>query len=502
MNRHGSRSARSPWLVFRTCIALAALAGLGDLATAESLRVDFGTEAGTIRPLHGVNGGPLNFGETVDLSAHWRELATPLTRLHDCEWPNPDLVDMHAVFPDLAVDPESPASYRFSRTDTYLKAIVDAGPGIVYRLGESIEHTQTKYHVNPPGDFQKWAAACVGIIRHYNKGWADGFHYNIRYWEIWNEPENRPAMWTGTDADYYRLYATAAKAIKTRFPDLEVGGPSVGATGDVVDGRLQATPFLEGFLKYCASEQAPLDFFSWHTYCNDPYLYARKAKAIRRWLDDRGFSRAEIHLNEWNYLPDNDWSPMLAADQGIRRRQWYARMGGAEGAAFVTCVLVYLQDSPVDVVNLYSGDTLPFGLFDRFGAPKKTFFAVKAFKMLLDTPVRVKASGTEPGRTAVCAGLNPERTRATVLISKFLGTDEACDLVVDRLPWQGPTTYQAFAVDERHSLEPLHTRIINAKPVRLSLRLPAPGVLVVRLCEAPGNHDSPNTKEEQSPIQP
>ena len=32
-------------------------------------------------------------------------------------------------------------------------------------------------------------------------------------WDLWNEPDNRPAMWTGTDEEYFRLYSTAAKAI-------------------------------------------------------------------------------------------------------------------------------------------------------------------------------------------------------------------------------------------------------------------------------------------------
>ena len=59
--------------------------------------------------------------------------------------------------------------------------------------------------MHPPADAAKWAAICVGIIRHYNEGWANGFHHGIRYWEIWNEPENRPAMWTGTDEDYLAL---------------------------------------------------------------------------------------------------------------------------------------------------------------------------------------------------------------------------------------------------------------------------------------------------------
>ena len=84
---------------------------------------------------------------------------------------------------------------------------------ILADLGESIEHTKRKYHVHPPRDPAKWAAACCGIIRHYNAGWANGFKHGIVYWEIWNEPENRPAMWTGSDEQFLELYAVAAAVL-------------------------------------------------------------------------------------------------------------------------------------------------------------------------------------------------------------------------------------------------------------------------------------------------
>src|SRR5436190_627996 len=83
----------------------------------------------------------------------------------------------------------SAASYRFAETDDYLAAIVKTNAKIVYRLGESIEHTPRKHFAHPPKDYEAWSQASLGIIRHYNDGWADGARHDIRYWEIWNEPE-------------------------------------------------------------------------------------------------------------------------------------------------------------------------------------------------------------------------------------------------------------------------------------------------------------------------
>jgi hypothetical protein len=40
----------------------------------------------------------------------------------------------------------------------------------------------------PPRDHDHWADICINIIRHYNEGWANGFHLNLDYWHIWEEP--------------------------------------------------------------------------------------------------------------------------------------------------------------------------------------------------------------------------------------------------------------------------------------------------------------------------
>lgn len=185
---------------------------------AATLRVDAGRKIGTVRPIHGINGGPICYGGIVDLSSYHRTLGVPLTRIHDANWPARDVVDIHAIFPDFLADPQLPGSYRFAPTDDYLRAILGTGSKVMYRLGESIEHTPRKYYVHKPADFERWASICLGIIRHYNEGWAGGFRHDLRYFEIWNEAEIGPAMWDGTAEDYYRLYAVTARAIKRTTP--------------------------------------------------------------------------------------------------------------------------------------------------------------------------------------------------------------------------------------------------------------------------------------------
>jgi hypothetical protein len=219
----------------------------------------------------------------------------------------------------------------FRRTDEYLAAIRATGASIVYRLGESIEHASQRLHVHPPRDPAKWAAICAGIIRHYNEGWANGHRYGIRYWEIWNEPENRPACWTGSDEEYFVLYRTAARALKSRWPELKIGGPAVGATGSLKGGRFEPTEFVRGFLELCRRESLSLDFFSWHRYSDEPAELSERARNIRALLDEFGFSKTESHLNEWNFLPGKTWAPTQKASSAhrpaavLRNDEWTRR---------------------------------------------------------------------------------------------------------------------------------------------------------------------------------
>src|SRR4051812_14722086 len=106
-------------------IAVAALLLMANAVCAENvltLKVS-SKNVGVLRALHGGNGGVLCDGGLTDLSSYFKDARIPLTRLHDCHWPNADVVDMHVVFPNPQADTSDPGSYDFRRTDEYIKAI-------------------------------------------------------------------------------------------------------------------------------------------------------------------------------------------------------------------------------------------------------------------------------------------------------------------------------------------------------------------------------------------
>jgi xylan 1,4-beta-xylosidase len=428
------------------------LAPIPAIAQDVEIRVDAAKTLGKVQALHGVNGGPLAMSRILDLSDRFREFRPPLIRLHDCRWPNPDVIDMHVVFPDPKADPEKAESYDFARTDEYLAAIADVGSGIVFRLGESIEHGKIRKHVHPPRDPAKWAAACVGIIRHCNEGWANGSKLNIRYWEIWNEPDNRPAMWSGTDEDYFALYAASARAIKKRFPDVKVGGPGLGNSGALKDGRLEPSPMFRKFLDFCRRESLPLDFFSWHAYGADPRELAQRAKEVRRILDDGGVAHTDSHLNEWNYLPNNDWHGVLDRNP-LKRRRWHEELGGPAGAAFVASVLTQLQDAQVDAANYFSAEPQGMGLFDAFGVPKKTFHAMRLFNKMATDGTRLEATSSQDG--VVClASKSKSANEVFLLLSRQQGQGGRATVRIDSLPWKEATSVEMVVIDERSDGQP------------------------------------------------
>ncbi|WCJ57950.1 hypothetical protein NXS98_09430 [Fontisphaera persica] len=477
---------RSGW---RRCawqggLLLAVLVGAG-LATPAGGAVGVIVEAsrtnGVIRPVHGVNLGPLCYRGMVDLTAHHRELGVPYTRVHDVVWVNAYAVDVSTIFRDFRQNPQDPASYDFACTDDYLAAITNAGSRIIYRLGESIEHTPRKYRVHPPPEPRRWAEICLGIIRHYNEGWAQGFRHGIEYWEIWNEPDVRPAMWTGTDAQFFELYETTARAIKREFPRLKVGGPGLGGTGDFVDGQFRPTAFATNFLAYCRARQAPLDFLSWHRYTSDPWDIPRRAAAMRRLLDDYGFRDTESHFNEWNYLPREDWRPMFKEGQGPEREAWFREMSGPAGAAFAACVLTHLQEAPVEVANFYTGEIQGFGLFNFHGTPQKNYYAFLAFRRMLDTPERVVTEGAPQGMT-VLAGRHFARKELQVLFANFRQPERELAVHLRGLPWETETEWEWRVVDEQSNLDRrAQGRLGGGGDARITLSLPMPGVGWLRL---------------------
>jgi hypothetical protein len=469
--------ARSPANATQAVIS-AGLDGRGqawfdDLALAPAdgapfaIEVDASAIAGPIRSLQGVNAGPrpiVGWEGLADVSDGYRDLGVDYVRTHDYYGP----ADMHVIFPDPNADPALASSYNFTSTDRELAAVKATGADILFRLGYSccdiVEYV-------PPDRHAAWAEVARHVVMHYNAGWAPnpkepaGFYWNIRYWEVWNEPD-LDAFWTGADQEYYQLYAATARAIEAYDPALKVGGPAL-ADDDHEN-------FVRGFLAYCQANQAPLDFFSWHSYSTDPYDASRQAARLQNLLDEYGFSSAELILDEWNYTAG-----------APRDEYWNAR-----GAAWTASVLAYLQDTRITISNRYRGNGGGdggrwFGLFYDNGAYKKPAYTYRAFRWLLETPVRLAAAGSDTQGYAVLAGKSPDDRTVHILVGDLQSARTAYTLTVANLPWGAgqPYRYERYLLDETHDLTLAEAADVPAGSASFvaAEAMAAPSVQLIRL---------------------
>ena len=322
------------------------------------ITVDFDKEIGKIKPLHGIGQPPMvRVNQRVDTTAFrlLKDAGIPYSRLHDVggAYGNNRFVDIPTIFRDFSKDPYDEKSYHFAFTDILIKDLMENDCEPVFRLGVTIENQSMieAFNIYPPEDFKKWAIVCEHIIKHYTQGWANGFNYDIKYWEIWNEPDNHDdikqnQMWLGTKEQYFELYDVASKHLKEKFPHLKIGG--YGSCGfymvvpDVKEGLNPAAhgrysyfiEFFEDFMKFAKENKCPLDFFSFHAYGAEKGIpeyssYCRKA------LDDAGYKDTEMHLNEWN----------AGAEFFATGKQ----------TAIVMKVLVEMQHSAIDAAMIYDG---------------------------------------------------------------------------------------------------------------------------------------------------
>jgi hypothetical protein len=285
-------------------------------------------------------------------------------------------------------------------------------------------------------------------------------------------------LWTGTDAQFLELYRVTARRLRAEFSEIKIGGPGFGDCGKFDGVQVTPSDFCAAFLEACRREALPLDFFSWHCYTDNPPVPAARARAVRRMLDARGFNKTDSHLNEWNYLPGNSWDVLSRKAAGATRQMAVERMLGAEGGAFIVAALLELQDAPVNMANLFHGETGIFGLFTEVGAPTRNYHALLAFARLLDTPRRVRGTGGIPGKLSVAAGLGAESRSAGVLVGNLSGP-RSLHLSLTGLPWEVETELEVRVVDEQRAFEPEPGAVLAGSELRLSLRAPAVALVVL-----------------------
>ncbi len=165
-------------------------------------------------------------------------------------------------------------------------------------------------NVTPPKDYDKWADLVRHLTMHFTERYGVD-EVKTWYFEVWNEPNLSPGFWSGSQADYFKLYGYTAKAVKSVNPAYRVGGPATAGAA-----------WEKELIDYCSKNHVPIDFISTHTYgVKQGYLdeYGNSGTVLdkntmsvsgdvlqsRKEIAESSMPGLELHYTEWSssYTP-------------------------------------------------------------------------------------------------------------------------------------------------------------------------------------------------------
>jgi xylan 1,4-beta-xylosidase len=113
----------------------------------------------------------------------------------------------------------------------------------------------------PPKDYDKWGELIYQWVKHsvarYGRKEVESW-----YWEVWNEPDGLYLIAPDTEQAYFRMYDTAAAAVKRALPTARIGGPHTAVAGRFMDHFLAHC--LHGTNYATGKTGTPLDFVAFH----------------------------------------------------------------------------------------------------------------------------------------------------------------------------------------------------------------------------------------------
>ncbi|HEX9996196.1 MAG TPA: hypothetical protein VGB45_03565 [Abditibacterium sp.] len=141
----------------------------------------------------------------------------------------------------------------FVELSSYPAALVDAEPKLL----------TYDFKTRPPRDWNDWYRLVRELVENLAARYG---HEELKSWyfEVWNEPDI--GFWTGTQADYFRLYDLAARAVKEVDVEFRIGGPATSKTA-----------WIDEFLAHIQTPSADFglegvsrcDFVATHAYPSD-----------------------------------------------------------------------------------------------------------------------------------------------------------------------------------------------------------------------------------------
>lgn len=239
---------------------------------------------------------------------------------------------------------------------------------------------------------------------------AERYRQTIRYWEIWNEP-NQPHFWDGSRREYIDLILRpAADAIRVANPDARVGGPGLA---HLVSGDRDWYWWLLIVLDQAADR---LDFATHHLYDSDghqdvtikleaetvfgqiPELWFLVPPSVREVLVEAEWFGDPTWLTETGWASDEVGETKQATYYEGLLSQWLTRYPLRD---WIDKILFYeIQDDPSPGVPLW-------GILRTDGSKKPAYFAYRDF-IGIDPLDEIFQDGFESGNFSAWSAVVPE----------------------------------------------------------------------------------------------
>jgi xylan 1,4-beta-xylosidase len=310
--------------------------------------------------------------------------------------------------------------------------------------------TKTVFHylgnITPPASYDEWARLIGTLTRHLVERYGID-ELRTWYFEVWNEP-NLDFFWAGTKDEYFRLYESAARAIKEVDGALAVGGPATAIDAWIPELR-----------EYCAARGVPLDFISTHHYPTDACfgldldMEEQMARTKRGMLNQRLRKALEeagplpLRYTEWNCSPsprdpyhDKPYNAAFVAKTVIDN------MGLVDTYSYWTFSDIF-EECGLSSRPYHGG----FGLMNIHGIPKPSYRACQMLSRLKGEKLGLSVEGASP--TVDCIAVLGARG-LTVLITNHQVprapiADERIQLRVTGL--KAPSSAWLERIDEEHA---------------------------------------------------
>ena len=352
--------------------------------------------------------------------------------------------------------------YNWKKLDRELESIVATGakPMLCLCMKPPVLFPTVDDKIVHPSSYPQWEKFIEDLVRHVNSERKFG----VEYWEIGNEVdagEIGGCPYHFKPDDYLKYYTHTAQAVLRADPKAKVGGPALGYFHN---------PIGDALLAHAAAGKAPLHFYSWHTYDNNPEVFRNRIRdAKARIAKYPQLKDVEQHVNEWNMslnqiVPGPGFQPAflltvtrMMEEEGLTGANYYHIRDCYSDPATMRRFL-----SAPSVTNNFNrfANVLPLrlGVFDQHGRVRPTFYA---FRILAQMRGKMwKVSTTDPQLFGLAV---ESETGLEILFWSFAQPDKIKPMDVDvRLSERLGKRYKLIRLNPANSVDNLETESANA----------------------------------------